>query len=304
MQYSDVKAAFLGPAPDGTTTPAAVAERGPARRLRDAVEPVSMQVVWGPLLHERLAEHGMDFFDAYVWGRAFPMGEPSGPVVASAFAAFEPGLIATIYDRARALMSREDIHRITVETAADSLRSTLGDGERNTVSSVAGRLAAVIDDLDPTGRVLFTGVASLDWPEDPYGKLCQACLALREHRGDAHVAAYIGAGFTPVEMNVLTELWLGYPLGEYSGTRAWPEEATAAALAGLRDRGLLDGETLTADGQAAREAIEDATDAMEQPVVDALGSDLDAIVDQLNTWGEACIEAGTFPPDPRKRAAG
>ncbi len=304
MQYTDAKAAFFGPAPEGTTTPVAVTERSAARRLRDALEPVSMQVVWGPLLHERLVEHEMDFFDAYVWGRAYPMGEPSGAVVASSFAAFEPGLIATIYDRARALMSRDDIHRVIFGAAVDSLRSVLGDDEADAVSRVGGRLVAVVGQLHGAGRPLFAGVASLDWPDDPYGRLYQATLALREHRGDAHVDAYIGAGFNPVEMNILTELWLGYPLGEYSGTRAWPDEATAAALAGLREGGLLDGDSLTSDGRAAREAIEDSTDAMEQPVVDAMGDDLDAVVDQLNKWGEACVEAETFPPDPRKRAAG
>lgn len=304
MQYEEAKAAFFGPAPEGAVTPSVVAGGRPARRLRDAAEPVSMHAVWGPLVHQRLAEHGLDFFDAYVWGRAFPMGEPNGAVVASAFAAFEPGLIAGIYDRARGLMSRDDIHRITWEATAESLRATLGSDEESSVASVADRLAGCVDGLDRTGRPLFTGVASLDWPDDSYGKLYQACLALREHRGDAHVAAYIGAGFHPIEMNVLTELWLGYPLGEYSGTRAWPEDATATALAGLRDRGLLDSDALTSAGLAARDAIEDATDLMEQPVVDALGSGLDAIVEELSRWGQRCIHAETFPPDPRKRAAG
>ncbi len=304
MQYEEAKAAFFGAPPEGASSPNAVAAGGPARRLRDAFEPVSMHAVWGPLVHERLGEHGMDFFDAYVWGRAFPMGEPSGAVVASAFAAFEPGLIAGIYDRARGLMSRDDVHRITFDATAESLRSTLGADSADAVASVGARLAEVVGGLDPTGRPLFTGVASLDWPEDPYGKLYQACLALREHRGDAHVAAYIGAGFDPIQMNVLTELWLGYPMGEYSGTRAWPEETTAAALDDLRNRGLLDGDTLTAEGHSAREAIEATTDAMEQGVVDALGADLDAVADQLAAWGQTCVDAETFPPDPRKRAAG
>ncbi|MDH3292787.1 MAG: hypothetical protein OER95_00525, partial [Acidimicrobiia bacterium] len=198
MQYQEAKAAFFGPAPEGTATPAVVTAGRAARRLRDALEPVAMHPVWGPLAHERLAARGMDFFDAYVWGRAFVMGEPTGAVVASAFAAFEPGLIAGIYDRARTLMSRDDIHRFTFEAAAESLRSTLGEDQIDPVSSVGGRLADVVDQLDPTGRPLFTGVASLDWPDDPYGKLYQACLALREHRGDGHVAAYIGGGFGPV----------------------------------------------------------------------------------------------------------
>ncbi len=52
----------------------------------------------------------------------------------------------------------------------------------------------------------------------------------REHRGDGHLAACVAAGLDQVEMNVLTELWLDYPAGEYSGTRGFPHERVAAAV--------------------------------------------------------------------------
>ena len=35
------------------------------------------------------------------------------------------------------------------------------------------------------------------------------------------------AGIDPVRMGVLSEIWVGYPEGEYSGTRAWPQEVRA-----------------------------------------------------------------------------
>jgi len=304
MNYDEVKTAFFDPASADNAEPGAVAAAGPARRLRDAFEPVAMHAVWSPLVHERMEARGFDFFQTYVWGRACVMGEPSGAVVAAAFAAFEPGMISGIYDQARSAMSQTDAFDITFGSTAESLRSVLGDNQADAVGAVGDRLAGVVAELDATGRPLFAGVASLDQPDDPFATLFQASLALREHRGDAHIASYIGAGFDPIEMNVLTELWLGYPLGEYSGTRAWPEDATAAALDGLRDRGLLDGDALTPAGTAARAAIEAATDAMEQPVVDALGAELDGTVDQLSAWSNTCVDAATFPPDPRKRAAG
>ena len=232
------------------------------------------------------------------------MGEPSASVVAAAFAAFEPSMIGGVYDSARAAMAQDEAHAITFESTAESLRSTLGVESERKVAAVGARLAEVVDGLDPTGRPLFAGVAAMDWPDDHYGRLFQATLALREHRGDAHVAAYIGAGFRPVDMNNVTELWLGYPLGEYSGTRAWPEDATAAAMDRLTSAGLVDGGGLTAQGTSVRDDIEDRTDVMEQPVVDALGDELDATIDQLAAWSETCVQARTFPPDPRKRAAG
>ena len=303
MNYDDVKSVFFDPATADRAVPSIVDEASPARRLRDAFEPLAMHAVWSPLVHDRMAERGLDFFGTYVWGRACVLGEPSGAVVAAAFAAFEPGMIAGVYEQARATLNRDDAWSITVGSTAESLASVIGHGDA-AVASIADRLAGIVDGLDRTGRPLFAGVASMGWSEDPHGTLFQACLALREHRGDAHVASYIGAGFGPVEMNVLTELWLGYPIGEYSGSRAWPERTTAAALDGLRERGLLDGDEITAAGRAVRRSIEDTTDAMEQAVIDGLGHDLDAVIGQLGEWSQQCVDAGTFPPDPRKRAAG
>jgi hypothetical protein len=105
-------------------------------------------------------------------------------------------------------------------------------------------------------------------------------------------------------MNVLTELWVGMPLGSYSGTRGWSPQQIEASATALRAGGLLDGEQLTADGRRAREAIETTTDAMERPIVEALGGELDALVGRLDDWSAQCVEARAFPPDVFKRAAG
>ncbi len=52
---------------------------------------------------------------------------------------------------------------------------------------------------------------------EPLGQLVAAAFAAE--------AAYVAAGFDSVAMNVLTELWVGWPLGQYSGARAWPGDA-------------------------------------------------------------------------------
>jgi hypothetical protein len=46
VDYADAVAAFSVPRPEGTALPVAVAEGSPARRLRDACEPVAMHAVW------------------------------------------------------------------------------------------------------------------------------------------------------------------------------------------------------------------------------------------------------------------
>ncbi len=301
MEYATALQVFFQPAPEGTTVPTPVLEGSPARRLRDAIEPLAMHPVWSRLVNERLAERGLNFLTGYVWGRAAPMGEPVAPLVASAFAAFEPGLVAGLYEEGRRALGREELLRIQEEATIESLRGILGDAD---VEEVAAALRRGVEAADGTGRPLFSGVRSLGWPDDPLGQLWRACHAAREHRGDSHIAAYVGAGFDPVQMNILTELWTGWPLGAYSASRAWPQERTDRALAALRSAGYLDGDSLSEGGRRARQEIEERTDRMEQPLVEAIGADVDRVLDQLNRWGGACIEAGAFPPDVRKRAAG
>ncbi len=91
MTYDDIAAIFLAPLdepiaePDVTNTP--------ARRLRDALEPIATQGWWSRAAGERLTELGVDFFPGYVWGRAAALGTPPAELVAATFGVFDPGLI-------------------------------------------------------------------------------------------------------------------------------------------------------------------------------------------------------------------
>ncbi|GAB4443273.1 MAG: hypothetical protein OHK0015_43010 [Chloroflexi bacterium OHK40] len=301
MDYATAYEVFFQPAPAGTPTPAPMLSSSPARQLRDAVEPFGIHPAWSRLVNERLAAYGLNFLSGYVWGRAAPMGEPVAALVASAFAAFEPGLIAGLYEEGRSKLDRATLLRVQEEATVESLEAILGAVD---VAPVVAALRRGVEAADGTGRPLFSGVRALPWPQAPLAQLWRACHALREHRGDSHIAAYTAAGFNPVEMNILTELWVGWPLGTFSATRAWGAEHTEQALTRLRADGLLDGATLTEAGRAARQAIEDRTDALEQAVVEAIGPDLPEVIARLNAWGARVTESGNFPPDPRKRAAG
>ena len=151
---------------------------------------------------------------------------------------------------------------------------------------------------------MFCALRSLARPDSPAGRLWRAAELVREHRGDGHLAALATAGLGAAEANVLTELWLGFGLGEYSGTRGFGPDALAGASADLERRGWLSDGQLTDDGRAARRAIEAATDASQQHLVDACGTDLDVIVDGAEVISTRLIEARCFPADPRKRAGG
>jgi hypothetical protein len=76
------------------------------------------------------------------------------------------------------------------------------------------------------------------------------------------------------------------------------------AVARLEGRGWVRDGALTSEGLAERLSIEQRTDVQEQPIVAALGDRLDVVCSRLSHWGQLCIEAGAFPPDILKRAAG
>lgn len=99
-----------------------------------------------------------------------------------------------------------------------------------------------------------------------------------------------------MEVLLLTEQWWGLPARKYTPSRGWTGPDMDAGFARLQCRGLMtDDETLTDAGRALREEIEVRTDELERPVLDALGDDLDELLEHLDGWSEAIIAAGSYP---------
>jgi hypothetical protein len=66
---------------------------------------------------------------------------------------------------------------------------------------------------------------------------------LREHRGDGHVAALVGARIGGTEAHVLSALEMGiYPAESFGRIHHLPKERLAAVMDGLRERGIVDAE--------------------------------------------------------------
>lgn len=299
MTYDDIAAIFLAPLddpipePDVTTTP--------ARRLRDALEPIATQGWWSRAAGGRLTELGVDFFPGYVWGRAAALGNPPAGLVAATFGVFEPELIGAVYKAGAASVRRDDILAARAAGGVASVGSVAADDE---CDALAEPLLDALGGLDALGRPLFAALRSLPLPTSPSGRLWRAAELVREHRGDSHLAALVGAGLDAVEANVLTERWLGFDLGEYSATRGFGPDALAAAVGRLEARGWMSGHEPTDAGRRARLAVEAATDAGQAALVTALGSRLDDVVEGAEQISARLIAARSFPADPRKRAGG
>jgi hypothetical protein len=209
--------------------------------------------------------------------------------------------VAGLWDAARAAVAPGPLGLARDEATVASLREVLAGEDPG---EVAGLLADAAGAADGMGRPLFSGRRADGRPADAVHCLWWACGLVREHRGDSHVAAAAAAGLNPVEMNILTELWVGMPLLSYTATRGWAPEVMQRAVAGLEGRGWIRDGALTDAGLAVRAGIERHTDVQEEPVVAALGGRFEEVCDRLNHWGQLCIEAGAFPPDILKRAAG
>jgi hypothetical protein len=305
MEYSDVAAAYLTPLRSDIAAP--VVPDSPARRLRDVLEPIATIGWWSPAAGEQFGAADLDFLTGYVWGRAASLGpDVANDVVASAFGVFDRSMLGAGLDSARRIASHEQILTSRAVGAGAGLAAAttnipVADLERST-----RRLRSALDAVDVTARPLFAALRALPVPDDPHGALWRAAEMYREHRGDGHLAACVSAGLDAVEMNVLTELWLDYPVGEYSGTRGFAPDRIDAAVASLADRGWVDADAgaLTAEGRAARERIEHATDDSQRAVMAGLGGDLDVLINDLAPVADAVLASRAAPTDPRKRAAG
>ena len=304
MQWSDVAAAYLTPSGDEPPAPAVPAS--PARRMRDAVEPIATIGWWAQAAGDEFSAAGLDFFGGYVWGRAAALGADADvSVVVSAFGVFEAGLVGAVLEGAKPVVSHEEILASRERGAAAGLAAAASSVDTDLVTSTAQRLRASMEEVDGAARPFFSGLRALPASTDPYAALWRAAEMFREHRGDGHLAACVAAGLDQVEMNVLTELWLSYPVGEYSSTRGFSPERVQEAVATLRASGWVgDDGLLNEDGRAARDEIEHATDMSQHRVIAAMGDDVDVLIGDLSSIGDAVIARHAAPADPRKRAAG
>ncbi len=303
MDYDAIASIFLVPTADEIAAPPV--PDSPARRLRDATEAIATIGWWSRPAADAVTALGHGFFDGYVWGRAASLGADVSPsVVVSAFGVFNASLLSPVYVQARTVSSRDAILAAREAGASEGLRQATVGIPQATIESHGTLLLNALTPLEPGPRHLFGALQALPLPADPYGRLWRAAELVREHRGDSHLAACVAAGLDMAEMNVLTEVWLGYPIGEYSSTRGFDASRLTSAVASLEARGWMANGQLTLEGQVARDGVEAATDLAQNQLIRALGNDLNQLCTQLGTISAAVLVAHAAPADPRKRAAG
>lgn len=279
-------------------------EPTPARRLRDALEPIAMVHVHSGEAREQYAALGLERFAGYVLGRAGTLGLPPTNLVVATFGVFEPDMLGGVYEGALTTATVPDVLVAKQAAATRCLHRVLGQPGRD-VEEVVAVLRAGLERAPLLGKPLFAGLSSLDWPGDAWGRLWHAANLLREFRGDAHLACLVAHGIGALESNLLTEAHVGIPVPEYTRTRSWSEADITAARDDLVDRVLLtpDG-ALTGRGAALRRDVEDATEAALDPVLEGMEHALDRVIERCRTWSRDLRAEGAFPDDDGKLAAG
>ncbi|SDT17188.1 SCO6745 family protein [Actinoplanes derwentensis] len=249
-----------------------------ARNAWRSAEPLHGLIYFVPEARERYAALGLDATEGYFASRSAAMG-PVGPgPVTATFFNFNPRLVARALPAAWERTTPAAVLEARVEAAGAALTRLLGEAvdspELREAADLARR-AAESAAAYPQGRPLFAAHVALPWPEQPHLVLWHAQTVLREFRGDGHVAALLLSGLSGLEAVVLHVASGEIPRRFLQLSRGWSAEEWDAAVAGLRERGLVDGDepALSEGGRALRASIEETTDRLAAPAYAVLGVD-------------------------------
>lgn len=279
--------------------PASALDPRDVARAHRAVEPLHSHLYFAPEHDEHFAAIGLrPGRMAYFAGRAAPMGPVGAGVVTATFFNFSPSLVAHMIPRAWTLASPEQVLAARLDAARASLTRLLGEDAAGSPETVelADLLREACSVLTPEGRPLYAGHADLPWPDEPLLQAWHGATLIREHRGDGHVAALLGAGLDGLEALVsYTATGRGFTEAGAKATRGWKDDEWAAACDRLSRRGLLDDAGLTDEGKALRARVESATDAMAAAPWEHLGPERTGRVMELaKGFARTMVTAGAF----------
>lgn len=243
-----------------------------ARRVSKVLEPLVSMIFFVPEAPEEYQAIGLDPVAGYFMSRSAPMGRVSADVVASTFYNFNPALVrnALHWDSAEPSIVIKACHR-AVRRAYERLLVD-EDGSMPDVARATELLREAVRACPPEGRALFAAHAGVAWPDDDLVGLWFGANALREFRGDGHIAALVVNQVDAVEAIVLHAAYLGTKTDFLYGSRMWGDAAYDAARERLRARGFVDENGVITDGgMKFRDMIELQTDKLGSAPFDALG---------------------------------
>ncbi|MCL3838483.1 SCO6745 family protein [Aeromicrobium duanguangcaii] len=260
-----------------------------SRAMWNAIETLHAGVYFAPDSKARYEAAGLKgYWMGYFASRSAALGRPGPALVLATFHSFAPRMVARAVPDAWHLSDPESVLEARYSLARDLLAPVA-----DAATSLAPRVRPVLDGVDWAGKPLAAAHADLPRSEDPLIDFWQSVTALREYRGDCHVAVLTAAGLGGAAANVLAAATGWGWFADQRTMRGWTEDEWAAAISDLATRGWLNADgTATETGRAARNQLEDATDRVVAAGLDreatsrlvTLEADLVAMAD---AWAEA-----------------
>lgn len=225
------------------------------------------------------------------------MGAVGASVVTALFYGFSPRLVGrsipVVWESITPAEAWDDRVR-SVGVALDRLLPRTAGPEIERAAMIASKAVAA---LEPAGHPLAAAHVTTEVPDVPLMQLWRDVSALREYRGDGHVAALVMHGLGPIESLVTSAGFSNLSLSFHQRARGWSEEEWAAGVDRCRSAGWIDAEdSLTDRGLQLRLDIESATDHSMAVVIAALGdADTEDLIEAMEVLSGQVVEAGGFP---------
>lgn len=235
------------------------------------------------------------FWMGYFAARSAPLGQVPPEVVTAAFYNFAPHRVAKALPAAWEVAPPADALRVRLASAVAALER-YGVGHGDDVATAAELMAEAARNATLDGRTLFAANAALPWPDEPLAKLWHATTLLREQRGDGHIAVLVSHGISGRESNILHAAAGRVPKEMIMRSRDYDDEQWGLYRDRLARRGLLDGDELTEAGRELKQRIEDSTDRLALPVLDALShEEIETLFRTLTPITRKVVAGGDVP---------
>ncbi|MEN3273171.1 MAG: hypothetical protein V7636_1932 [Actinomycetota bacterium] len=233
---------------------------------------------------------------SYFGCRAAPLGEVTTEVVTSIFYGFNRRVVERAIPDAWSYASPTALLEARLSAMDLALRRLLDDEIDSDATRRAAALAmAIVDEGDFSGLALGATNAALAWPDAPHLQLWQALGAIREGRGDGHVACLVAEQIGPCESLVLQGATGRSDADALRSRRGWSVEEWRDALDRLTGRGMVDGDGhITNAGDRARELIEMMTDRVAASTI-PIDDRASELVDVMRPLAERIMAAGEVP---------
>jgi Helix-turn-helix family len=260
-----------------------------ARRLWVSLESIHCVTYFAPPALRAFTELGLrGFWRGYFAGRSAPFGAAGPELVGATFYNFAPSMVARalpdVWTRATSAATLDARMAGAIASLTEYVPAEV---PVEAAARCADLLWRPLPSLDPGGRPLGAANLGLGRPDDPLGALWLAATIWREYRGDGHVAVLTAEGVGGLHAHALRDARDG-SRKVIQPFRGWTDDEWDAAVADLRERGLVEAfGGLTDAGARLSTYVEKRTDTLAAGLVAGLSpaerSDLDATLRPLAT---------------------